>query len=362
MDSLLFINAFFERELTSLSKTANPFAFLLQHPLYLQLQYLSCLIADENEIPLVSHIPEPSYLDRLATLGIQVKKLAFPSSPFAKQTPIYSWGVSSSLSLWAKQKGYSYSIPSIELVKKIHSKEFAFLSSPPLDNSCMILKESDLIKWWNSFNGAKVLKTLYGSSGRGHFISSGNQEDLSKALLFLKKQQGSALVAQPWVERLLDFSTQWNIEKNGSYSLLGSTLCQNNSKGVYQKSIAGPEAFLFKEHLPLLQEHIVYAKKAINEIISFGFFGNIGFDAMIYKNPNSNKISLLPILEINARKTMGWVCLKLQKKLAKHDLLSLSYESNSNKPNWLPYFALDSEKNQIIFPKKLHIETAPTHS
>ena len=213
MQSFLFINTFFEEELTY-SSPLTPLKFLQKHPLYFQLQYLACLIADPTETPLLSHAPDVNYLHYLKNIGL-------PSSSFAlfSDTPssLSSWGASHSLKKWSLEKNCTYSIPSLETVKKIQSKEFSSLHFPKLPFSKLINNTENLILWWNSFKGPKVLKTLYGSSGRGHFISYDSSfSDLQKALAFFKKNQNSSpiLIAQPWVERVLDFSSQWIMQEN----------------------------------------------------------------------------------------------------------------------------------------------------
>jgi predicted ATP-grasp superfamily ATP-dependent carboligase len=68
-----------------------------------------------------------------------------------------------------------------------------------------------------------------------------------------------------------------------------------------------------------------------------GFRGNVGIDSMIYDG------KLHPIVEINLRKTMGWVALKLGK--------SVAYETGTE--GLLPKF-LDIGK-KITFQKQLKL-------
>lgn len=349
MQHLLFTNAFFEEELISASPL-TPLQHLEKHPVYFQLQYLSLLVAESFETPLLSHPPDLRYLKHLESLGFSVPSYALLSDTPIVPTSLSSWGPSQSLEAWASEKNISYKIPPLDLVKKIQSKEFCFKSFPQLEESALISSLEELTSWWSSSSkGPKVLKTLYGSSGRGHHICY--DDDPSKALAFFKRNP--ILIAQPWVERVLDFSTQWVIHDDGSFSYLGSTVCENTSRGIYLKSRVGADELLFKDHIHFLHEHLIFAEKAIKQLAALSFFGNVGFDAFVYIHPETKKQTLFPIVEINARKTMGWAALQMAKKLSKCNLLILSYQKNQENLLGL----LPSHKDSRLFPKQLVLET-----
>lgn len=335
MQHLIFTNAFFEEELVL--PATSLFSLIFKHPVYLQLHYLSCLIANESETPLLVCPPEEGYFSRIEKLGILNRNCAFLQDSPKNPSILHSWGASQSLATFAKERGYSYEIPNLSLVKQINSKEFSFQIGQKLPQSCLIYTQEELSHWLQTVQGPKVLKTLHGSSGRGHFVMP--DSDLAKALEFFKKHQKNSpcFLAEPWVERVLDFSTQWEIHKDGTYQYIGATICKNSSKGTYKQSIVGPEENLFKGYFDFLTNHIASAKKAIEYIATLGFFGNLGFDAMIYMKNNTK--TLHPIVEINARKTMGWVALSLYKKLQYQDITSFGYEmKKTNEPNLLPNF------------------------
>ena len=68
----------------------------------------------------------------------------------------------------------------------------------------------------------------------------------------------------------------------------------------------------------------------LEEMASMGYFGNAGFNAMIY-----DENILHPIVEINARKTMGWVAFKLQEKHYPGVAIEVAY-TKSEKSGILP--------------------------
>jgi hypothetical protein len=303
---------------------------LQRHPLYIQLQYLSCFLVTDTQVPLLSHPPDPSYLRHLQNIGLAPSSYALLTDP-PTITSLSSWGFSRSLSQWAQENNCTYVMPPWEILCKIQSKEFAFHTFPQPKHSQKITTPQELINWWDNFSGPKVLKTLFGSSGRGHFLSSGDASELPQALAFFAKQKNASpsLIAQPWVTRVMDFSSQWHISSDGISSYLGATLCENSSRGTYQKSITGKEENLFRKYLPYFEEHLSYARKATELLKKLAFFGNVGFDAFIYLDPETQYLKLMPIVEINARKTMGWAAVQLQKKLSlsSNTLLSIRYQS-----------------------------------
>ncbi len=350
MQNLLFTNAFFEEELIT-NQTLTPLQFLEKHPFYFQLQYLSFLVRNPLETPLLSNAPSKEYLVHLKNLGFDPSFTLFSDFPKV-DCRLSSWGPSTSLANWALDNKCSYKTPSLEVVKKVQSKLFSFETFSKLPSSTPIQNIHELIYWWKSVQGPKVLKTLYGSSGRGHFI--GSDRDLDKAISFLQKNEKMSpyLIAQPWVERVLDFSSQWTIEADGTYTYLGATVCENSSKGTYQKSIVGPEELLFKEQLDFFKKHLLEAKNGIKHLISLNFFGNVGFDSMVYKHPKTQELELFPIVEINARKTMGWVALRLYQKFSCEGISSLHYQSAKKAPIGL----LPTSIGPTNFPKQLIFE------
>src|SRR5690606_20489751 len=114
-----------------------------------------------------------------------------------------------------------YTAPPWEVVQEINSKLFSFTHSPKLAFAKLIYNREELLDWVHSTPGPKVLKTLYGTAGRGHLHIKANQT-------FVKQLYNYPLIGEPWVERVFDFSTQWEDGK-----LLGTTLFENEANGTY---------------------------------------------------------------------------------------------------------------------------------
>lgn len=353
MAKLHIANTFMEWELEhKLNKTLQE-AFH-QHPVYLQLQFLPLLYGESHDLVLFSASPPSSYPESLISFGITPPQfLLLSESDFSACQEIESWGPSRLIAAWAQEKGIAYEIPDWEVVKQINSKQFSFENAPQLPHATLLTQEKEALAWLHSFKGKKVLKTCYGLSGAGHLIIDGTSDE--KILPFLHKEWKKKLpvIAEPWVERLFDFSTQWLIEKN-QIRYLGATACENDERGQYQASIVGNEEALFGSHLPFLQAHQKAAQPLLSQIATLGFFGNIGIDAMVYLLPNQvDTPHLHPIVEINGRKTMGWAALHFQKRHFPNDTVCFRYALE--KQGYLPSSIKTLEGKEIPFKRNLMI-------
>ena len=351
MEQLLFVNPFFEEELFSSANSLTE--YLSKHPVYLQLHYLSCLLAEKSALLLYSF--EEGYLERIERLGIAPPSIVYLKDPLQKSYNISSWGPSLLLDDFAKKQSCFYKIPSWDLVKQVNGKDFSFSMGPKLPEAELLSSEEEIIRWYHAVRGPKVLKTLYGASGRGHCILyKENEEEIALQFFRREKARSFSVIAEPWVERVLDFSSQWYIEEEGLISYLGSTVCENSPRGIYRRSLVGPVDLLFKENQEFLEEHLIHAKKALEKMRGLGFFGPLGFDAMLYKHPQTKKLQMQPILEINARRTMGWAALRLYEKLKWDGLASFSYElKKTGRESFLPQYVYGEQKRVISLPGQL---------
>lgn len=279
MSRLHICNTFFEREL----QTHSPkplLHWIRSHPIILQLQFLPLLYASPNDLIAVSDLPENPD-PRLCLLEKVPKNL-----------PIEDWGPSQAIASYAKSRNLIYHLPDWDPIQSLNSKVFSYLESPQLPHSRLLNSQQDLQEWLNTTPFPKVLKTPFGTAGNGHKLNPD-----------VKQLYTYPLIAEPWVERILDFSTQWY---NGE--LVGVTLFENEPNGTYKGTYLG-------EVEPwALEEHLCIARPLVEKIKKMGYLGHLGIDAFIYLWEGEKKVH--PVVEINGRKTMSWVALqRKQKKL-----------------------------------------------
>lgn len=303
MGKLHISNTFFEREASG-QKGASLIEMTRINPIFSQLQYLPLLYASpEDQLLVTDPLPDSYHFP----FREQPKALTF-DDPLPKGTHIESWGPSLLIEQFAKERGLLYEMPPWEVVQKVSSKRFSH-SLCPLPGSELLETPSDLSRFPKNW----VFKSLHGTAGRGRSFSSDPQLES-----FAQKEwaKGNALLAEPWCDRLLDFSTQWMIEKTGEITHLGTTECLVGPRGQHIGNIAPAS-------IEGIEEHHGASRAALAEMARLGFFGPVGIDAFSYRS--EGKRLLHPIVEINPRKTMGWVALAIQERHFPDQAITLSY-------------------------------------
>lgn len=249
--------------------------WMRSHPVVMQLQFLPLIYARPNDSILVSELPDNPD-PRLCLIDDPPKNL-----------PIEHWGPSRAIAAWAQKHQIPYSIPDWNWVRTINSKVFSFTHSPKLPLAKLLNTQDEVEEWIKNTPDPKLLKTPFGTAGSGHIRNPK-----------IGRAYPTPIIGEPWVERILDFSTQW---QNGK--LLGATAFENEPNGTYKGTFA-----LDIEYWAL-EEHLAVARPLI-EKLQYG--GNIGVDAFIYLWEGKKRVH--PVVEINARKTMSWAALQMPQK------------------------------------------------
>lgn len=277
MSRIHICNTFFERELET-GETKPLAEWMRSHKIVMQLQFLPLLYAGPKDWILVSDLPE----------NPDPRLRRIDDTP--PQGTIEHWGPSLAIAAWAKKHQIPYHIPQWEVVCKVNSKVFSFTESPKLPGAALLATQEEIKTWIEKTSGPKVLKSPFGTAGSGHILSP-NVKQLYK----------TPIIGEPWVERVLDFSTQWQ-----SGELLGITVFENEPNGTYKgtfASVVEPWA---------LEQHLQFAHPLIQKMKSMGYSDHIGIDAFIYLWEGEKRVH--PIVEINGRKTMSWVALQSEQK------------------------------------------------
>jgi len=167
-------------------------------------------------------------------------------------------------------------------------------------------------------NSDVLLKAPWSSAGRGHLrLLKGEWTDAARAWLEKMVNQQGGMVVEPWLERVLDFSAQYEVSQEG-IKLVGMTRVINDAAGrymgtfVHHKWTSGLEPelteFLFRESgvMQLYKDEI---PKLLLNLVDRNFRGNFGIDAMVYRGEDGLK--LRKVVEVNPRMTMGRVALEL---------------------------------------------------
>lgn len=172
-------------------------------------------------------------------------------------------------------------------------------------------------------SGQALIKAVHACAGRGHLRVNHDSKD-AETRLWLERTLAShrAVVVEPWLDRVADFSALYEMDPTGHAQLIGLTVMENDAAGRFLGSRVGPKwgsllepevaAFLFKQGVLGFVETRVPA--ALTDLLS-GYTGPLGIDLMVHRHRDGS-LALKHVVELNVRLTMGRIALELLKKSA----------------------------------------------
>jgi uncharacterized ferritin-like protein (DUF455 family) len=173
-----------------------------------------------------------------------------------------------------------------------------------------------------------VVKQAFGLAGH-NALRLWEPELLDAQRRWLEKslQGGRQVVVEPWLERLVDFSAQLEMEPTGLRPL-GYTGLLTDARGQFLANTAAPN---FARALPpavldcfreqrgaaaaLREVFDVLFRGLESELKAAGYLGPVGVDAFVYRD-TAGRARLKPVVEINPRHTMGRLTLELMHRVA----------------------------------------------
>ncbi|MDR2087234.1 MAG: hypothetical protein LBP72_08675 [Dysgonamonadaceae bacterium] len=167
-------------------------------------------------------------------------------------------------------------------------------------------------------NEKQVVKSPFSSSGRGLvWLPPGKIAQSERQIIsgMLKKQ--SSVSIEKALDKQMDFSMHFENTPEGETQFIGYSVFQTNGKGVYEKSLLARQEDLEKRIAGFIDKALLLrVRKALNDFIHRLYIphytGNIGVDMLIYRSGNTYKLH--PCVEINMRKSMGYLAIRLFEK------------------------------------------------
>ncbi len=292
--------------------------------------------ARRDDVVLVKEMPSRDHLVRLKNYGVVIPELLkigeeedLLERKIGGLKP-WAWGPVAS----HKLRKYLPAAPEfVDLGWKNWQVQDAYLFSKKagLDLAKMFSEEvgqwckskEEVIEFVRDFSkdGDVLLKAPWSSAGRGHLrLIDGEWSEISKSWLDKILAQQGGVVVEPWLDRVLDFSAQYEVTKD-SVKLIGMTRVINDAAGrylgtmVHHKWTIGLDSklteFLFRNE-KVMQLYKVEMPKRIKEMVSDDFSGNFGVDAMVFLH--NGEYRLRKVVEVNPRVTMGKAALELYQK------------------------------------------------
>lgn len=270
-----------------------------------------CKISDFNTIT-------SDTIDELCPWGwspavhFKLKELKERCTASFKHSPIYNWNENHQL---LYERSSALNLLS-DILKHESSNYF-------IDQSMkgIIATNSNEIEAFQKKHKAIVLKAPMSSSGRGiqiirnQHLNTSNKQWISGVL----KQQ-KYLIVEPFLEKIIDLSFQFQIQDDSSINYLGNSFFETSTTGQYKGTLIHPElAQLLPNEDPFkINEVIQITANAISQSLKDSVYpkyyrGLLGIDAMFFKS--SGQTLIQPCIEVNCRENMGILTMLLEQRI-----------------------------------------------
>jgi hypothetical protein len=211
--------------------------------------------------------------------------------------------------------------PAIDVIKQVNSKVY---SHQLLKQICPafegeVIRSADELRSKGMLylqHGPFLIKDAYGVSGKGNLLIA-KESILQKISSYLQKQERSGAVTEfviePFLDKRYDFSSQFHIGEGGEFRFL-SVQTMINERFAYLGSQSADEPFL-----TLLDGsgYFYQMEQVAQRLYADGYFGDVCVDSMMLSDGR-----IVPIVEINARKSMGLLNHALDRFLVSYSLTS----------------------------------------
>jgi uncharacterized ferritin-like protein (DUF455 family) len=310
----------------------------------LQADYSSLLgfLAHESDIVLVKNLPSVAHLKKLAAAGFSFpeffKEADLNQLKIRKFWSFEPWGWSPTANklfrplksqLISDRPYHDLSPPTAN--DSVFSKTFASslrtrlqLNDPPTLCCTSINEALEAIPFLaqKSATNTVVLKSSFSASGRGMIRIKDQAFDANHqqwATSVIKKN--GHILAEPWLDKILDVSVHLDISHEGLVKLNGFTRFWTDARGQYKGHILGgiladfgPNVLAAWHQPSGWKDQLEATAIAVGqEVFRQGYHGPVGIDAFVYQDRGA--LHLRPLVEINTRYSMGRLALALSPRI-----------------------------------------------
>lgn len=219
---------------------------------------------------------------------------------------LFPYAVDAWTSSFAESLNIHYNGPDYNCVRHVNSKCFSTEINHDVFDSryAVIVNDTDELASrasWFLQKGPLIIKDPYGAGGTGN-LKIDNQGMLNRIISHLKKQEEKGLtvkfILEPFFPKKRDFSCQGWIDIEGNFHLESVHIMKN--RGFLFNSMYYAE----NSYSEMLNDlgYFDSISKIVKELFEAGYFGPVCIDSMELENG-----SILPLVEINARLSMGFI-------------------------------------------------------
>ncbi|SCW64526.1 hypothetical protein SAMN04487970_102354 [Paenibacillus tianmuensis] len=238
-----------------------------------------------------------------------------PSFNADKPYVLAPYAVTEEAQEYAGKVVFANPLPDLAVVKRVNSKLYhhRLLEDTGLHAYGTPAMSAEEVEQYGTellLKGAFLIKDLFGVSGKGNLLIE-SPSLLKRIVSYLRKQEEAGsqtlFLLEPLLPKAADFSSQWLLESDGSRELISVQRMINRQQN-YGGSVTAEAAFVNsleqKGYFRMLEV-------ALRELHLDGYFGYVCFDSMVLEGGE-----LVPIVEVNARMSMGLINAHLDRLLA----------------------------------------------
>lgn len=287
-------------------------------------------LAKRGDAILFHRLPERNISETARMRGLAIKTL---ETPFRKDEYVFSpWGWSKRIVEIGLRSNAIMEFPSLEIVRRVNSKLWSHSIERDLgcDLKGSAVAESidelyEIVAKACPFPNDKwVIKSSFGFAARGRVLGRGPLVQYAQATWAKREfNRSGPLLFQPWVDVTREYGVVMMVDKEGGHQFLGVSDLQTNGAGT------GIGYLLGRQISPMRRLQLErFAEIVCARLVAEGYYGPAGFDALEHSG------GLLPILEINARYTMGFVAVEVERHLC--PISPIFWDTRITRKNQIP--------------------------
>lgn len=178
----------------------------------------------------------------------------------------------------------------------------------PTVGQSFIATTLDEVMSFTAIHQRVMVKSLWSCSGRGVFqVGLSPTASVLGRIKRLLREQGGVEV-EPLYNEFKNFALEFDALPNGRVSYVGLSLFTTSSTGGYTGNRVASQSALEAElsiHFSFLSQLAIIAEQVLADYLQARYIGPLGIDMMLVSTPNG--IRLHPCIELNLRRTMGYV-------------------------------------------------------
>ncbi len=266
-----------------------------------------------------NHVHSDDY--NLHVFELLISDESYYKQLFPKDALISPYSILSDTSELVRRFSFYNHCPSLKTVKEVNSKMYSHELRKRLgirNISCIAERSDELLTLGLELlqTGHLLVKDLFGVSGKGNMLIS-SERMLKRIAAYLKEQENTGretrLIIEPLLDKAEDFSCQLFITEHGEVELISVQKMVNDSfsyLGSYPADTWFMEGLWRNNYFSIMEE-------ACKDLFERGYYGDVCIDSMLLTSHE-----IIPIVEINARKSMGLINHHLNNYLQQYSLSS----------------------------------------